>query len=104
MENATGIKEKSKIMKKKDTSFHAVQSDMSLQSAVRKAISEVFKTALQCIEIKFGKDFEGYDELRKRILDVGNENIRKLERIITEDFNTNKLPDEMVTIHFKERK
>jgi len=47
-------------------------------------IKSVYKTALDSIELRFGRDFEGFKEMRKTILRSGNDAIRKIESLIDE--------------------
>ena len=46
---------------------------------LEKAIKGVFTSCLEAIEIRFGDDFEGYKNLRARILRVGNDAIRDIQ-------------------------
>jgi hypothetical protein len=45
-------------------------------------IKAVYKAALDSIELRFGRDFEGFKELRKTILRSGNDAIRKIEKYL----------------------
>lgn len=47
-------------------------------------IKAVYKVALDSIELRFGRDFEGFKELRARILRTGNDAIRKIEAVFDE--------------------
>jgi hypothetical protein len=48
-------------------------------------IKSVYKTALDAIELRFGRDFDGFKELRKTILRSGNDAIRKIENLLDEE-------------------
>ena len=62
-----------------------------IKRAVETKVKHVWKTALKCVEIKFGDKFEGYDQLRAEILRVGNNARRELLELINEEFD---LPQE----------
>ena len=47
-------------------------------------VKDVYKTALDSIELRFGRDFEGFKEIRSRILRAGNNAIRKIEAVLDE--------------------
>jgi hypothetical protein len=68
------------------------RSAMSLKREINKQMTHIFVTALECIEIRFGRDFEGYNELRSKILRVGNDSKRNLEQAIDSGFNVEKIP------------
>jgi hypothetical protein len=53
----------------------------TFDKALETKIKHVFKTALRCIEIKFGTQFDGYDQMRREILRVGNNAIRELREL-----------------------
>lgn len=57
-----------------------------ISRAVETKTKHLFKTALRCIEIKFGDNFEGYDRMRSEILRVGNNTIRELKELIGDEF------------------
>lgn len=57
--------------------------------AVETKIKHVFKTALRCIEIKFGDEFEGYEQMRSEILRVGNNAIREIRELMTDESGEN---------------
>ena len=48
-------------------------------------IRAVYKTALDSIELRFGREFEGFKELRARILRAGNDAVRKIEAAFEEE-------------------
>jgi len=75
------------------------RSAHSLKRACNKEITRVFVTALECMEIRFGRDFEGYNELRAKILRVGNDSKRRLDEIIEEGFNIEKIPHYTVVMN-----
>ena len=58
--------------------------DINRTAAVK--IKHVFKTALRCIEIKFGNEFDGYEQMRSEILRAGNNAIRELREVTNEAF------------------
>jgi hypothetical protein len=47
-------------------------------------IKAVYKTALDSIELRFGRDFEGFQVLRAKILRAGNDAVRKVEALLDE--------------------
>jgi hypothetical protein len=98
MESKSKGEEMLEITKRKDS--YAVKSSHLLKTHIYKHIKEVFVTALKCIEIKFGKGFDGYEEMRKEILDKGNAAVRAISDTIDEDFNVEKLPD-ITKVYFK---
>lgn len=52
-------------------------------------IKAVYKTALDAIELRFGRDFEGFKELRKAILRSGNDAVRKIEKYLDDQSEGN---------------
>jgi hypothetical protein len=76
------------------------KSAACLKKVVDKKVRGVFAKALTCIEIKFGKNFEGYAAIRAEILRAGNDAIREIGNFIDERFIVEMLPD-VVTIKFK---
>ncbi len=56
-----------------------------INRALETKIKHVFKTALRCVEIKFGDQFEGYDMLRSEILRTGNNAIRELKELVNSE-------------------
>lgn len=84
----------SKIIKKEDG--YSVKSKSMLKSELHKIIKDVFIRSLRCIEIRFGRDFEGFDSLRSEILRTGNDAVRKMETLIEEGYNIESLPDLLV--------
>ena len=85
---------------KKDTGEYALKSNDKLKDLAEKQIRKVFVTCLNCIEMRFGKHFEGYEEIRANILRVGNDAVRDLRSKISEDFNIEAIPDK-ITVYFK---
>ena len=47
-------------------------------------IKLVYKTALESVELRFGRDFEGFQTMRSRILRAGNDAVRKVEALLDE--------------------
>jgi len=47
-------------------------------------IKQVYITALETIELRFGKDFEGFKVIRAKILRAGNDAVRKVESYLDE--------------------
>lgn len=88
----------SKIEKRTDKI--ARNSGQVLNKYIEDSIKNVFIGALSCIEIRFGKDFEGYKEIRADILRKGNDSIRKLHEVIENRFNIEQIPN-IVTVNFK---
>lgn len=77
-------------------------SPQAIKDAIQTKVKHVFKTSLKCIEIKFGNEFEGYDQMRSEILRVGNNAIRELKELINEKFD---LPEEefITKVRFKNK-
>jgi hypothetical protein len=86
----------------KNNEAHAIRSAAVLKSDVAKEITKVFGTALRCIEIKFGRHFEGFEVLRAEILRSGNDSIRKIGDVIDNRYNVEMIP-EIVTINFSNK-
>lgn len=78
------------------------QSAALLKAEVTKEIKTVFKAALNCLEIRFGTDFEGYEATRAQILRAGNDAIRNVSRIIDDKFIIERVR-EVFTVRFKDR-
>lgn len=86
------------IDKKSDS--RSLLHEARLCTAIEKRIKKVFVTALKCVEIKFGKEFPGYEELRAEILREGNDAIRDLRELINRAYNIEEVPQEVLTIKF----
>lgn len=86
-------------IEKKDDAYSRKSSE-ALQELVGQSIKKVFVGCLNAIEMKFGKNFDGYDILRANVLRLGNDSIREIQDKIGEDFNVEMIPD-ILTIHFK---
>lgn len=86
-----------KINKKED--LYTVKSRNELKSLAYAQIKRVFVKALKCIEIKFGKNFDGYLDMRAEILRAGNDAYRLISETIDSDFNIEKIPN-ILTIRF----
>lgn len=57
-----------------------------LKIEIEKAIKGVFTSCLEAIEIRFGDDFEGYRNLRARVLRVGNDAIRDIKDSVDDKY------------------
>jgi len=77
---------------KQEDSYHLDSADF-LKRMVEENVKAVFTKALKCIEIRFGKDFEGYQGIRAEILRSGNDAIRDVSRIVDERFNVGIIPE-----------
>ena len=53
-------------------------------------IKQIYKTALESIELRFGRDFEGFSAMRARILRAGNDAVRKIEAYLDEKSSEDK--------------
>ena len=85
------------IQKKTDRySYHSAEA---LKRQVNTSIKDLFKSTLDMIELKFGKDFNGYADLRSKILRTGNNAIRQLEGLVDDRFNIEMIP-EIFTVNF----
>lgn len=73
----------------------------TLKKQVEHEVRKVFRTALTCIEMRFGDDFDGFPALRAQILRVGNDAIRELSRIIDEEYNLQIIPGRRVKEVFR---
>lgn len=87
----------------KKTDSRSTECSDKLKTLVRNTIKKVFVNSLKVIEIRFGKDFNGYVQLRSEILRTGNDAIRDIEDIIEQHFNIEEIP-EVLTIKFKQGK
>lgn len=85
---ATSLKD----VKKNNDAFHK-RSSSSLKREIKRQIKRVFVSDLELMEIKFGRDFEGYEELRAKILRNGNDAIRYIEELLDRSYNVQKVPD-----------
>lgn len=56
-----------------------------INKALESKIKHVFKTCLKGIEIRFGDQFDGYEQLRSEILRVGNNAIRELKEVLSDE-------------------
>lgn len=45
-------------------------------------IKSVYKQCLEAIEMRFGRDFEGFSSIRSKILRSGNDAIRKMKTFL----------------------
>jgi hypothetical protein len=77
----------------KKTDKHSLKSADRLKIIIEKYIKSVFVGALKCVEIKFGKQFDGHDVIRREVLRLGNDAIRELHEIIDNHYNVEELPD-----------
>jgi len=73
-----------------------------IKKALDTKIKHVFKTALRCLEIKFGTGFEGYEQMRAEILRVGNNAIRELKELVNEEFGIEE-PDHETKVRINRR-
>lgn len=76
----------------KRTDRYAVQSATNLKAQVAKEVKSVFITALKCIEMKFGRDFDGFEAIRAEILRAGNDAIRRVEDVLDTRYNIEIVP------------
>jgi len=80
----------SEIRKRMDA--YSKKSANDLQREVDRRVKKVYVTALECIEMRFGKEFAGYMEMRSKILRCGNDATREIGEIIGEVYNVEKIP------------
>lgn len=85
------------ISKRQDQ--YASKSAQTLKIQVAKEVKSVFVTALKCIEMKFGRDFEGFEIMRAEILRAGNDAIRHVEDVLDNRYNVELVPT-ITTINF----
>lgn len=88
----------SEVEKNYDPYF--VRSNRFLQQIADKCLRKVFVNCLNIVEMKWGKHFDGYEEVRANILRTGNDAVRDLCKTIEEDFNIESIPSKL-TVHFK---
>lgn len=81
---------------------YAKKSADILKKKIRYSITSVFKTTLDMVELKFGKNFDGYEDLRAKILRTGNDAIRELEESINSKYNIEMLSN-ILTVVFREQ-
>lgn len=79
-------------VRKNNDLFHR-RSATALKREVKTKITKVFTGDLSMLEIKFGRDFDGYAELRADILRRGNDAIRYIEELIDAKYNVQRVPD-----------
>ena len=89
--------------KEKKVDAYSVKSAKLLKQRTKKNITGLFKLCLDMAELKFGDDFEGYEEFRSKILRVGNDAIREFEESLDNNFNVEFVPDKL-TVYFKDGK
>lgn len=85
-------------LKKRDDP-RATISARNLKEFTERKIKKVYVGALRCIEIRFGNSFDGYDQLRREILRIGNDAIREFSQALDSSFNVEQIPD-VLTIKF----
>lgn len=85
------------ITKKNDK--YSLSSSDNLKRLLEYKIKKVFIGSLKCIEIKFGTNFDGFEQIRKEILRLGNDAIRDLHNSIDSSFNIEQVPD-VLTVRF----
>ena len=78
-------------VKKVNDAFHR-RSAHELKQETKAMMKKMFVTCLESIEIRFGREFQGYDELRSKVLRTGNDAIRKMEENIEGNYNVQKIP------------
>lgn len=83
----------------KKTDNISIKAANLLKAQVAKEIKNVFITALRCIEMRFGRNFEGFESIRSEILRAGNEAIRQSEIVIDNGYNVEIVP-QVLTINF----
>ncbi len=94
-------------VKKVNDAFHR-RSSHELKMEMEAMMKRVFVTALEMVEIRFGRTFDGYEELRSKILRTGNDSIRKMQENINGNYNIQKVPSctivpkEMMNVEGKE--
>ena len=78
-------------VRKVNDAFHR-RSSHELKMEIEAVMKRVFVTALETVEIRFGRTFDGYDELRSKILRTGNDSIRKMQENVDSNYNVQKVP------------
>jgi len=86
-----------KIVKRTDS--YSLTSEARLKEIIEANIKKVYVGALKCIEMRFGDDFEGFDQIRREILRNGNDAVRNISDLISSRFNVEIVPD-VVTVNF----
>jgi len=87
------------MIEKRDDADARKGSDL-LKSVVEKKIRKVFVNSLRIIEMKWGKSFDGYEEIRAEILRNGNDAVRDVRKLIADKFNVEEISD-VETVVFK---
>ena len=75
----------------KNDSYSEASKDRLLKS-VEYRMKEIYKNALDCIELAYGKDAEGYETIRSKILGEGNDQVRRIKEEISERYNIEFIP------------
>lgn len=88
-------------VKKVNDAFHR-RSSHDLKQELEAMMKRVFVTALESIEIRFGRNFEGYEELRSKVLRTGNDAIRRMHENIEGNYNVQKVPSCTIVPKVKE--
>ncbi len=84
---------------RKKTDRESLKAEKDLIDFSSKQVKELFKEILSLVEIKFGKEFDGYKEVRAKILRSGNDCIRDISDKIVHDFNVEKVFDSIKIIN-----
>jgi len=91
------------IAVKKRDDQRAIISSNNLKEFTEKKIKKVYVGALRCIEIRFGDSFDGYEQLRREILRIGNDAIREFAQTLESSFNVEQIPNVLTFKFTKER-
>lgn len=79
-----------KVVKRSDD--EAQRSAKLLVDAAERRMKKIFVTALRCVEIRFGKEFDGYGQLRAEILRIGNDMVREFREEVEAKYNVEVVP------------
>ena len=83
------------IEKREDS--YAIRSKANLKAINYKLMKSIFVGALRTFEMKFGKDFEGHDQVKSEVFRLGNDAVREFERILDDFFNIEEVPNVLTT-------
>lgn len=81
---------------------YSLYSKEKLKKSTAYKMKEIYKAMLDYAELTWGRDAEGFDTLRSKVLGVGNDKIRQMEDEIDEFYNIEFIP-QTITMKVKEK-
>jgi len=71
-------------------------SDKKLNSFIERKIRKLFRTFLECVEMRFGDDFDGFGAIRSKVLRSGNDTIRDIKELIERKYEVKEIQGKAV--------